>query len=250
MRKARILFTIVALMAVSSARAQSLKPPDVSGEQAAGVREERARKVIQLKYADPEHVSSLLIQFGASLRSDRPSKVLTVVGPPAAVAAVEEAVKTLDMPTPPAKDVDLTAYFVLATRQPMQAADVPPELDQVITQLKRVVNYGSFHLLDTAFLRTRDGGGASLSGVARAETSAVAFQIHFRYADIIPGEKVRTVRIADLGFKAERAVGSGPSAEIHTDIDIAEGQKVVVGRTVMDFPDSALILVLTAKVTD
>jgi len=220
-------------------------------------KEERVLKVIQLKYADPYHVADLLSLFGASIKSDRQTKVLTVVGSASAVAAVEEAIKKLDVAPPPTKDVDLTAYFVLATREPMQAASLPSELGEVITQLKRVLNYQSFQLLNTAFLRSQDGHGASVSGVARVGSVPVDFRLSFNTADIIPEGKAPTVTINGLDFTAEQPVTGGgllttraASAKIHTNIDIAEGQKVVVGKTALDFPDNALILVLTAKIID
>jgi hypothetical protein len=264
MRRVEAIFwtVIVAFLALTMpARSQEKEPAEKTSAQeqaqsGKAAKEERVLKVIQLKYADPGHVGDLLSLFGASLRSDRQTKVLTVVGSASAVAAVEEAIKKLDVPPPPTKDVDLTAYFVLATRQPMQAADLPAELGEVITQLKRVLNYQSFQLLNTAFLRARDGQGASVSGVARVGTAPVEFRLRFDRADIIPEGKARTVTITALDFLADQpsAVTSlaakTTSAGIHTNIDIAEGQKVVVGKTALDFPDNALILVLTAKVID
>jgi hypothetical protein len=233
-------------------------------------KEEQVRKVIQLKYADPYQIADLLKFFGAAFRSDRETKVLTVVGPASAVSAVEEAIKKLDVPpvppTPPPplrhiSDIELTAYFVLATRQPMQAAaDLPKELDEAVAQLKRVLNYKSFQLLNTAFLRAQDGGEAVVSGVARVDSSPVDFRLAFNRANIIPEGNVRKVWISGLDFKAEQPAPPASnttalltktaSAGIHTSIDIQEGQKVVVGRTTLDFPDNALILVLTAKVID
>jgi hypothetical protein len=267
MRRIEAIFLAVAvtLMAlIIPARGQEKKPAEdaaTQGQAPSGkaAKEERVLKVIQLKYADPYHVADLLSLFGASLKSDRQTKVVTVVGSASAVAAVEEAIKKLDVPPPPTRDVDLTAYFVLATRQPMQAADLPAELGEVITQLKRVLNYQSFQLLNTAFLRSRDGQGASVSGVARVGNDPVDFHLGFRQADITLEGKARTVRLSLLDFHAERPstatttlvpAPKPPSAGINTDIDIAEGQKVVVGRTALDFPDNALILVLTAKVID
>jgi hypothetical protein len=42
----------------------------------------------------------------------------------------------------------------------------------------------------------------------------------------------------------------GPNASIQTVVDIREGQKVIVGKTGLNGPDQAIILVLTAKVVD
>jgi hypothetical protein len=257
-----VMVTLPAL--IIPVRGQEKEPADNSATQeqaptGKAAKEEQVRRVIQLKYADPGHVAVLLTLFGASLRWDGPSKVLTVVGPTSAVAAVEEAVKKLDVPPPPTKDVDLTAYFVLATRQPMQASDLPPELGEVVTQLKRVLNYQSFQLVNTAFLRIQEAERGAVSGVARVGSEPVEFHLSFDRAEIIPEAKARTVRISGLDFVAEQAtthvantnlIAKTTTAKIHTNIDIAEGQKVVVGKTALDFPDNALILVLTAKVID
>ena len=40
------------------------------------------------------------------------------------------------------------------------------------------------------------------------------------------------------------------AARINTSIDVREGQKVVVGKANIDNADSALILILTAKVVE
>ena len=258
-----ILWTfIVAFLALTMpAWSQEKEPAEKTStqEQAPSGKAEKAErviKVIQLKYANADRIGDLLSIFGGSLKWDRQTKVLTVVGPPATVAALEEAIKKLDVPPPPVKDIDLTAYFVLATRQPMQAGDLPLELDEVVAQLKGVLNYKSFQLLNTAFIRAQDGGGAGVSGVATIGSDAVNFRLNFRSADITLEGKVRTVRIRNLSFEAEHSpnatalVAKTTSAGIHTDIDIVEGQKVVVGRTALGFPDNALILVLTAKVID
>ena len=266
MRKAKeILLTIImALLALTIPGIGQEQAPVQSNATQEQVRkyghEEWVRKVIQLKYAEPSHIADLLKDFGANLRSDNRSKALTVVGRPDAVAAVEGAVAKLDVPPAPAKDADLTAYFVLASREPVQAADVPPELGEVVTQLKRVLNYKNFQLLSTAFLRSRDGAGAAVQGVARIGTEAVSFRLTFREANIIPEGKVQMVRIEGLNFTTEQGQPTVPhgegqttqgySARILTDIDVAEGQKVVVGKTSLDMPDNALVLVLTAKVTD
>ncbi len=225
--------------------------------------DELVRKVIQLKHADAQEMVNLLSEFGARFRWDRQMKALTVVGYPPQVEAVEEALKKLDVPPPPTKDFDITAYFLLATEQPVQTP-IPSELHEVVDQLRRVLRYQHFRLLNTAIIRTRDGNGASVSGVASAssgEGQKADFTFSFNRADITSDGKVPTIRINGLDFVMAQPVepkeGRGPDlvprtnlAKIHTDIDVAEGQKVVVGKTTFDSPDNALVLVLTAKVLD
>ena len=63
------------------------------------------------------------------------------------MAAVEEAIKNLDVPAPPAKSIDLTAYLLVASRKSTEGANLPSELQEVVKQLKGVLNYQGFRLL-------------------------------------------------------------------------------------------------------
>ncbi len=96
-------------------------------------------------------------------------------------------------------------------------------------------------------------------GVARVGSAEVDFRLDLNGANIIQEGKGNTIRIGGLEFTAEQhgtmgtapvTVPKTPSARIRTSIDVGEGQKVVVGKTALNFPDNALILVLTAKVID
>jgi hypothetical protein len=224
---------------------------------------QKIHKVIQLKYADPDNILNLLFYFGAELREDRRMKILTVVGLPAQVEAIEEALRKLDVPPPPTKDAEITAYLLLATRQAVQTT-LPSELDEVVEQLRRVLKYQHFGLLNTTLLRARDGDGASVSGVASAsggEGQKADFHFGFTRAEITADGKPRSIRLNGFDFVMERPgeakegqttslLPRTTSAKIHTDIDVPEGQRVVVGKTSFESPDDALVLVLTAKVLD
>jgi hypothetical protein len=191
-------------------------------------------------------------------------RVLTVTGSASTVETVADAVKTLDVPPPPTKDVELTAYFLVAKRQASQADDLPPALKPVVAELRNVLNYQSFSLLNTALIRAHDGAGSRVDGVAGDGTLVADFSLRLNRLNVEPGEKGATVHIHDLDFvltsKESKPEGKSdetkpsPSptslARIETDIDVPVGQKVVVGKTAFGSADNALILVLTAKVTD
>ncbi|HVH69793.1 MAG TPA: secretin N-terminal domain-containing protein [Candidatus Dormibacteraeota bacterium] len=223
--------------------------------------EAQTRKVIPLKYVAPSRAAHLLGGFGAMLLADDALKVLTVAGSTSVVESVEEAIKKLDVPPPPARSIEITAYFLLGTRQSVEGASLPKELDEVVNQLKRVLSYQGFRLLDNALIRAMDGERASVSGVATSQGERADFQFGFNHAQIVPEEKVTTIRIHDLNFVMERPERSvetkeivtrqpKTSAQIRTDIDLPEGLKVVVGKTSFYTPDNALVLVLTAKVVN
>jgi hypothetical protein len=170
------------------------------------------------------------------------------------VQAVAEAVAKLDVTPPPAKDVELTAYFLMAAQQPTQVTDLPSELNEVATQLKKVMNFRGFRLLNSTIVRTRDGELALIEGAAGQPPSRADFSLRINRVDIGAGEKEPTIHLHGLKFSisASPTPSAGPlstekanSAQIATDIDVPEGQKVVVGKTSFEISDNAVVLVWT-----
>lgn len=256
MRKERAFFLVLMVAFLTLAIPTSGQEKQASQKSAPGA---PSVKVIPLKYVDPSRVANLLGYLAAKLVADDRLKVLTVTGDASLVEAVEEATKKLDVPPPAARSLDITAYFLLGTRQSVEAANVPKELDEVINQLKRVLSYQGFRLLDSALIRTMDGESASVSGVANSQGEKADFHFGFNHVQILQEGKATTIRFRDLNFAMvgpERSVETKEteqpktSAQIRTDIDLPEGLKVVVGKTSFYTPDNALVLVLTAKVVN
>jgi hypothetical protein len=228
--------------------------------------EARVTKIIPVKYADVSRIHLLLDHFGANLKDDKELKVITASGTASSVAAVEEAIKKLDVPPPapaPRRDIDLTVYILAASQQPGQGGNIPAGLGDVVGQLKRVLNYKEFRVLNTVFLRTRDGAQAGTSGAimdGTGENQQADFHFGFDGAHVSQEGNMLSVWIRNMHFEVSRpasvlvsekdAKRQGATATISTSIDLPEGQKVVVGKTTFESPDSALILVLTAKVVD
>jgi hypothetical protein len=77
-------------------------------------------------------------------------------------------------------------------------------------------------------------------------TTHYTFRVHS--VGITSESKQVTVRIDDLMLQLE--FSPTQHAVINTSIDAKEGQKVVVGKANIDNADSALILILTAKVIE
>ncbi len=91
------------------------------------------------------------------------------------------------------------------------------------------------------------------SGVDRTPTT---YALQFRSARITSDEKGRVVWLDRLRLGAHvPIVGQSQNVTytdvgIVADVDIREGQKVVVGKANMEGPDKALFLVVTAKIAD
>jgi hypothetical protein len=209
---------------------------------------DRVQKVIQLKYADANSVAGILGIFTLDIRLDNNMKIIALSGPADRVSAAEAAIKQLDIAP---KNVELAVYFVTGSDKENPAGNaVPHDLEPVITQLKTAFAFKNYRLLDVLSIRARTGSGADTSGVLGTQTTPQTTQFGIRSVTI--GDD-GTIRIERLHAAVRIPINLGGKTEytntgVDQNVDIKEGQKVVVGRTSLEGPDKALFLVLTAKV--
>lgn len=168
--------------------------------------------------------------------------------------AAEQVVKRLDMAVPPPSNVEITFYLIQATHDPLPGAAVPPELQSTIAQLKNVFAYQGFQILDTTLVRGRGGRDVSASGAFSIDKDeSTPYSLSLR-PSVQGDDKARSIRIDELRFNARMRANTGPGpfqvveAAIRADIDVKEGQKVVVGK--VQGSQRALILVVTGKIVD
>jgi hypothetical protein len=223
----------------------------------------RVNKLLTLKNAEPNSVAPMFNQWGVSIVPMSQLKTLSISGPADKVAAVEAAIKQLDVAP---KTIELTVYFVVGGDQPNLAGGaVPQDLRDVITQLKGAFTFKDYRMLDALTLRTRAGSSADTSGILNAANPPRMSQFSIRNATV--SEDGTTIRIdrmhAGLRIPYTRREGVGTDAKglanaqksveyinsgIDQDVDVKEGQKVVVGRSSLEGPQQALFLILTAHV--
>src|SRR5207253_2862688 len=139
-----------------------------------------------------------------------------------------------------------------ALGQPSPSA-IPPELESVVKQLKGMFSYKGYQLIDTQVMRVREGQGGDASGVVdhgpSVDGNRTLSQVKFVAASIGGDEKGRVIRIdglkvglkipvASLGDKGQKQYQYLDTG-ISTNVDVHEGQKVVVGKANMDGSDRA-----------
>lgn len=213
---------------------------------------EEIQKLVTLKYADPQSVRTLLGNFGVDVRVDTRMKVLALSGHRANVTTAEEAIKQLDVPGAAQKDVDLTVYFVVGSDQAnIVGSAIPQDLQSTVATLKNTFPFKNYVMLDVLSLRTRSGVSASTSGQisngrltsfsvtsATLEADGAMIQLDRLHAGLrIPTNPDKDNKVTYLD--------TGISTDV---VDVKEGQKLVVGRSSLNGPDTALFLVLIAKV--
>lgn len=210
---------------------------------------EQVQKVVVLKYAEPMSIRNLLSNFGVEIRVDPQMKVVTLSGHRANVTTAEEAIKQLDVPGAAQKDVELTVYFVLGSDAPMGSA-IPADLQSTVTTLKSTFPFKNYGMLDILSLRTRAGVPASTSGQL-SQGRLTSFSVNSASLEG-DGTMIQLNRL-QAGLKIPVVDKEGKTSFVDTGlqtnvVDVKEGQKLVVGRSSLNGPDTALFLVLIAKV--
>jgi hypothetical protein len=157
-------------------------------------------------------------------------------------------------------NIELTIYAVngLAKELPnAPAEELPDDLSGTFKQLRSVLMYKSYKLVDTFTLRGRNNGGAQIGGEYPGFNYG---QYDFKYFNAHVGtETPRMVHINGLRLEITRRppgpIGQGVAppiivALVSTDIDLREGQKTVVGKSAVNGGADALILVIVPKVIE
>lgn len=219
--------------------------------------QQRVQRLIEVKYADPARLTNLLNGPGVSMRYDSSMHVLQVSGTAQAVTELEAMVKKLDVP--PA-DIELTVYLLSGNSQ-ASADEVPKDLTPTTKQLHALFPYKSYQVLQSFVMRSRDGQGGNNGGVLAGANAEYNFG--YRAASVSGGQNsggaARVVRIDALNLTVAMPTGQVNSkgdpqkraARIESDIDVREGQQVVVGKSSLNQRmDDAIILVISAKVIE
>jgi hypothetical protein len=225
----------------------------------------QAQKVFAIKHADVDAIARTLRIFGVALEPNRELRVIGVRAPAALMSTIEETIRRLDVPAPPAQNVELTVYLLLASDQESGLGSLPPDLESVVKQLKTTFAFKGFRAVDTLVLRSRDRQWADVRGLAKLDPdipNPSTYSLSHRGASILSDEKGRSIRLDDLRFKAQIGVkkqqeqGSAViaydmiEAGFGTNVDVREGQKVVVGKAAVGGTNAALVLVITAKILE
>ena len=173
---------------------------------------EKSTRTFLLKYVDADQIRRLFSNYSYPMTANRDFNVLTVTAPAGFQTKVEEAIKEYDLQPVPARNIELTVYAVTGADA---AAPVPKELQAIEKQFTAGGVYKGVRLTDTQVIRVRPGQPGE-SG-----------SIRLRAAWVSAGDKNRVISFDGLKVNFK-------TATLSTDIDIPEGQAVVIGKAGTD----------------
>lgn len=217
-------------------------------------------KVFDVKHRDPRVLLAAMYPLGsgfkgASMQYSDEFRTITVRDFPENIAAIEEALKRLDTPQAPQPDIELRMNVLIASNVEGVANQFPADLGDVVKQMQAMLNYKSYSNLATVVQRVRAGSrNIGLNGTAdiaakilemeKPLTANYDFRAHSLAlsADASGGYQMQLTE-ASFELQGPGAVGR---ASIRTDINLRNGEKVVVGTATLG--NKGLILVLSARV--
>ncbi len=211
-----------------------------------------ASKMIPLKNALSADELKPLCIFHVEVVPQPTLRLVSVRAPMEILTAVEDAVKRLDAPQAGPRSVELTIHILVATDQDEMLRGVPSSVQPVVDQLRSVLSYKKYYLLDTLLSNTVENHSVTINGAVRgletAEPGRPPRDTNYSFDSNVgvanAASSTPTVKLSQLRFR----LLLGNQVYIYTDVEAPVGKQIVVGKST--YGDRAFILVVSAKVTN
>jgi hypothetical protein len=229
----------------------------------------RQVKFFDVKYANVDALSGMLneLRHGSSPDKATPQPSLHTIAVEAYSTAflqsAEELIQRFDVPemmVAQNHDFEIVAHILAASRTPLAGDALPKELNDVAQQLKETFGYTDVKLIDSALEHCREGRDAftkgNVSGLSDGAAQPSTYEMTHKVVRYEPGAKKGSVTLYGFQFKMRLAYQpagqtAGPTqwqdVTFQTDLNIPEGQSVVVGKSKIGTEDKSVVLVLQVR---
>jgi type II secretory pathway component GspD/PulD (secretin) len=243
MIKARTIAAVLvglALVLASAGLAQEAKRPELRQE------------IVKLKYVKNNQVLSVLYTFlspQGRLNPNPESGVITISDYPENVEKILSVIREVDVK--PA-DLQFTIQLVLGSTAPDEKTDDAIKDDPVIRELKQMLKYKSFSLLDTSYVRAldRQRSQVTMGRAAELRLDLMPKYIKDDKEDLIQVEAtLYMVGPASLMQTPQgpQSLAAASKTLVTSNFTLKSGEKTVVGVSKMDGGDKGLILIISGK---
>lgn len=201
------------------------------------------RTVIKaFKYADVKDLKPLVEVVGVAVEVDPKRRLMVLRGPAGELDTALKLVEALDTPEP-SWGVDLYVHVIEASMDGDGAAEMPQDLKAAFADLTELRGYGGYELVDTLFLHAAQGSGRSALNTAIGGRAKI--NIRFDQLRILYGEPKHMIRFEDLSIESVEA-----GIDLHTNVELPDGHKLLIGKSSSRGDDPDLILVIEARLKD
>ncbi|MBV8808283.1 MAG: hypothetical protein JO033_06370 [Acidobacteriaceae bacterium] len=221
----------------------------------------KVTKIVRVHHGNARNLAELAAHgSNVSAAADNALQAIVLTGNTSDVSSVEQMVKELDTAAASSRDFELTIWAIGGSNDPESAPEgqIPESIAPVVKQLRAIFPYKTYDVLSTMLIRSREGTSAGNGGVMHAfsKTPSAPFpstyNVHYADSTVSMDERTALIHLHDFRFVTHVPVGSGSQwqneeVSIQTDVDLRDGQKVVVGKSNVGSSDSALFVVLSAR---
>jgi hypothetical protein len=247
MKKGLIAFLMLAVLAALTVPSFAQEPPSQKPET-----KPLRKELIRLNYVLGDDIQSLIYTFldvryeRVNMSSDK--KTLTISAYPENVEKVLQVIKELDV-----KPADLlfTVQLVLGS-ETEEKTDPELQADPIIKELRKLLRYKGYTLLDTSLIRGMDKQHSEVILGKKADFALTMVP------DVVKGpvDNIKVgLRLRQTGQETIlRPDGVSPTTRstvkdlIQSTLSLKSGDKTVVGVSKLDGGDKGLILILSVKV--
>ena len=213
-------------------------------------------RVFEIRHRDVGDLAAVLRPLGsgyrgATLSANRDFRTISVRDFPENIAAMDAAIKRLDVVEAPGPDVELRLWVLVASNGEQGAGKFPEDLKEAVGALKSTLNYKSYELAGSFQQRVRAGtrgiqgeGVTEVGTVLDGKLTRHTMQLEYKINEL-------TLERSESGGASFRLdgfslslVGNGRS-QLRTDVTVRDGEKVVVGTSTVR--DRGLVVVVSGR---
>lgn len=210
-------------------------------------------ELVRLKYFSGGRMAGLINTYLSRDGRTEPGpneKIIVISDYPENIERILQAIRQVDVK--PA-DLQFTVQLILGTDTEEKGGEALPN-DPIIKELRNLLKYQSYSLLDTSLIRAMDNSDSQVRMGEKAE-----FEFWIR-PKVIKDEKtsliqmevrLRRIFIASMPPNATSAKPEYITTDlIGTTLNIKPGDKTVVGVSKLDGSGKGLILIISGKIVD
>jgi Bacterial type II/III secretion system short domain len=253
------------------------EPKKTEQEDAQPSRGQMTAKIFEIKHRRPVDLSSAVLLLGSGAKGAQivPNPELNTISVrdyPENVAAIEVALKRLDVPAAPQPTVvpvslEFQLHLIAASMTAGEKAAFPKAIESVLPQLQSSLKFINYRYINTAIHRVVNDGRVEVSGVNSSlfplpsgatgtgsnETPSFSQYTAEGIRLIADAAGKEFVQIRKFRFGASIPIRLSSSnvqyrdVGINTELTLREGELVVVGTANAGIGDEAIIVIVSVK---
>lgn len=226
-------------------------------------------KLFEIKYRSPNSLRDSVQALGsgignATIYANENLKTLTVRDFPENIAAIEEALKRLDVPDKSPVSLEFQLHLIAASMTPSEKPTLPKNLEAVVDQLKSTLKFTNYRYVSSALNRVSDRGKIESSGVTgslfpaptgvlNSPETPTFYQYNLSRVSLTQDAAGKeSIQIELFKFGVSVPIKFGPQTSyrdvgIVTPLSLREGEMAVVGTANISGSDEAIIVVISVK---